>query len=39
MRERKVGLRVMIILSDALEKDRAWQRFNYAGSRFLLARA
>ena len=38
MRERQVGLRDMVILTDPFEKNEAWERFSYAASRFMLAR-
>jgi len=38
MRERQVGLRDMVILTDPFERDQAWEHFNYAASRFMLAR-
>lgn len=39
MRERQVGLRDMVILTDPFEKDQAWQHFFYAASRFMQARS
>ncbi|HED18418.1 MAG TPA: hypothetical protein ENI74_02815 [Gammaproteobacteria bacterium] len=38
MRERQVGLRDMVILTDPFETDLAWERFSYAASRFMVAR-